>query len=796
MVSEEDNTITLDWTDNAFDETEYEIQRRFGDASNTFSVAADDTMYVDEALLACRGYEYDVYAKNVCGLSNESAQTSARLEPNLSAVLSSNAVEASKGRFMNRVELTWTPQNNAGNIIDRYRVYRKVLGNTDSVQIDVVSGNANIYRDETADAGILYEYTLVGETDCDGDVLQSNVISTVGYRTATALVSGQVTYTGGNAVEGVKVLVAPADGTQVGKSLVLDGTDDKVTFDSLDLNSSFTIEFWSKRANNNANILFSHGDTTSTASQNLQLGYDAGGSFYMEFGAEVLSSNTSYNDTDWHHWTCVYDAASNERLIYHNDSLLIKDNPSGAYTTQGIYQLGSAVSGAAFFNGQFDEMRIWKTARDSAEIVRDYNRILNNDDANLLAMYSFDEGIGVEVYDRSKIGITYNSRHGKMMGVNSLNEAWSMVIPTPDQLGLYGITDANGNYIVAAIPYSGTGSAFKVVPQFGTHQFEPSQTNLFIGQGSDIFNGTNFNDISSFPVTGTVFYQGTSCPADQIEIQIDGVTAILNGNKVMTTSDGAFTVDVPIGRHRVSLYKEGHEFAVGQFPTNGSLFDFQEPISGLEFIDSTRLKVIGRVVGGTREGDKVPGLGRSVNNIGKARVVYEALVGNGCHQDTVFTDSQTGEYVTYLYPLKYVVKDVRVSNPMQNISTSDFFDALPQINLVNIGDETTARDSVFTAGTTNLERVDSIKYNYRQDFIYRNTAEIAVLMEDQSSKFGGQEAYSTEYNGGTFEVNTLKSDSGVYPVFERGKEYRAYISATENYENFDNDAPIVEDKVP
>jgi hypothetical protein len=790
VANRTDNTIRLNWKDNAFDETAYEIRRRFGDASTVFIIQPNDTTYVDNAVVNCRRYEYDVFAKNVCGVSNTSAQGSARLEPNLEAVLAADQFKGSKGAFMNRVELTWTAQGNTK--VDRYRVYRKVLGTIDSVQIDVVSGNTNLYRDQTSDAGVLYEYTLVGEVDCDGGVLRSNVVSTVGYRSATALVSGQVTYKGGNAVERVKVLVAPADGTQVGKSLSLDGVNDKVVFDSINwMNQSFTIEFWAKRSNANAATIFAQGNSTIADNENLNIGFNASGNFVFGFGNNDLTTTPTYHTTDWQHWTCVYDATANKRYIYKNDSLVLSDTPSAAYAGKGKYQLGATLQNTNFFAGQLDELRIWSIAKDSATVARDYNRILNGNEANIFATYSLDEGVGYGVYDRSKTGLINNQRHGQVMGATNLNAAWSMNIPTPDQLSLYGLTDANGNYIIASIPYTGVGQTFKVLPQLGIHRFEPSQRNLFIGERSDIFNGTDFTDISSFPVTGTVFYKGTSCPADQIEIQIDGVTATLNGNKVMTNSNGTFTVDVPIGRHRISLFKAGHQFEVGQFPTDGSLFDFQEPLSGLEFIDITTLKVIGRVVGGTREGNKVPGLGRSVNNIGRARIVYEALVGGGCHRDTVFTNNMTGEYVTQLYPLKYVVKDVRVVNPMQNISTSDFFEALPQIDLVNVFEERTAKDSVFTAGTNTIERIDSVKYNYRQDFVYRKTAELTVLNEDRVNPFIGEKEFL--FNSTKLDLTNANMR---YPVFKRFGQYKAYISAFEQYQNFDAGAPIQTDKVP
>ena len=38
------------------------------------------------------------------------------------------------------------------------------------------------------------------------------------------------------------------------------------------------------------------------------------------------------------------------------------------------------------------------------------------------------------------------------------------------------------------------------------HQFEPSQQLVFLGQGSEVVNGVNFTDISSFTFRGRVLY--------------------------------------------------------------------------------------------------------------------------------------------------------------------------------------------------------------------------------------------------------------------------------------------------
>jgi hypothetical protein len=39
------------------------------------------------------------------------------------------------------------------------------------------------------------------------------------------------------------------------------------------------------------------------------------------------------------------------------------------------------------------------------------------------------------------------------------------------QLGLKAITDRNGNYQIAGIPFTGEGTSYSIVPSMGVHKF-------------------------------------------------------------------------------------------------------------------------------------------------------------------------------------------------------------------------------------------------------------------------------------------------------------------------------------
>ncbi|MEZ4916847.1 MAG: hypothetical protein R2836_07655 [Chitinophagales bacterium] len=73
-----------------------------------------------------------------------------------------------------------------------------------------------------------------------------------------------------------------------------------------------------------------------------------------------------------------------------------------------------------------------------------------------------------------------------------------------------------------------------------------------------------------------------------------------------------------------------------------------------------------RVVGGIkREAQKclARSWGKSTNNIGQAQIILTSQQGGGCYTDTLMTDINSGEYLTYLPPLRYIPTVTIPSNP-------------------------------------------------------------------------------------------------------------------------------------
>ena len=140
------------------------------------------------------------------------------------------------------------------------------------------------------------------------------------------------------------------------------------------------------------------------------------------------------------------------------------------------------------------------------------------------------------------------------------------------------------------MPFTGEGTTYAIIPRLGVHQFNPTQQLRYIGNNSLVHNGVDFDDVSSFKVTGTVYYENTSIPVQDAYLYVDGLMASKDGEPIMTNAQGKFTVSVPIGDHFVQVKKQGHTFLNnGRYPNDpdglGLRETFNDEVSDLTFYD-------------------------------------------------------------------------------------------------------------------------------------------------------------------------------------------------------------------
>lgn len=780
------NAIVLSWQDKANNETGYTIKRT-GGTELIINLASNSHSYTDSDVSICQNYTYVVKAIGTCfaeGISSTSVD--AVLTPNIGQTFPDNALDASKGYYPDKVVLEWSA--NTANELDGVNIYRRALGTTDAfIQIAAETSGSNYFVDLNTEAGTLYEYQIIGKAQCDDNTIYSDTATSIGFRTRTGVVTGQVSYNGGIAVEGVKIFASPSTAI-TNESLLFVNNTGKIKIKkqaNTDLSDQLLFECWIKPNNyNNAFTILSKEGTYKLAYEgNTNIRF----TLYKKVSNVIIDSvkfnlNKSNLPTTGFHHLAV-------QMLQDSVQFFVNGVWKSSTVISPTFLLGYNIDNNNMdifigdgFTGYLSEIRFWNISKTRTQMLQDYSRKMSGSEIGLKIYFKINEAYGNWVYDASVQNQIYNKNHGEFLGTGI---SFSGSGPSNNNLGLASFSDVNGNYIMN-IPYRGNGEVFILTPSYLTHTFNPSTQTLFIGDAAYVYGNINFADQSSFRVTGSVTYKGGGCGVEDAGIYVDGVPIISNGTVAKTEADGSFDVRVPIGEHVLTIQQTGHIYANGRFPATGT-YNFQQDLAGLLFIDSTLVKVVGRVVGGLREASKVPGLGKSKNNIGVAKITFQAQ--SGCDTTFIFTDGNTGEYTVWLPPLKYIPTVKIPSNPTIDFGT---------LNLVDLGASTTEItkiDSMFDFDGDFIPTSPTITFHKQLDYIHRENPVIAVYDPDGIQSFIGDSIYTTQY--GT-DIN-LRQNPFRWPVMHQGDDdhlYRCMIKVFEPYTNFDTLNNIKKDSVP
>ena len=570
------------------------------------------------------------------------------------------AFSASRGIYSNVVKLSWTVKQ-VGVDVTEFVLYRRPLGSTNEdewMKLDDMSGTATnySYNDESVQAGNYNQYkiAIVGTNASTGKQVIYDSRLTDGFTFASGVVSGRVTYGTGAGVEGAKVTLKPQNGdgelTQNGgmHSLRFKGsryTGMRYLTDTTTIRQLFGGDFTMQMYVNPAYAEMAAHNTKYITFDSYNVF-----SFYLRTDTlrkqfEVLPWVQGYKSTgiyipgnEWSHVTIVYKSSIDSlRVVVHRaDTTMTKDVLGGfAWSANGkrSYSIavgnGSNMNAANNFRGFIDEVRFFTKALTDTEIERNYNHPLSGNETGLALYYPMDEGIASQTiaYDFSRTNGIANGRHAESGDVPAYT---TDNLPSDDQLSLMDYTDVNGNYTVRGVPYSGEGTTYSIMPKKGIHVFSPTSQTRFVSTSSLVHNGVDFTDISSFPVSGKIFYAGTDYPVEGVNFYVDGIACTRGGELITTAADGSYTISVPIGEHYISVAKNGHVFANdGRYPADPFKTDtcatFIQEVKNLDFQDETLVNFSGRVVGGDIEGNKPLGFGASENNIGVTELVLTAI---------------------------------------------------------------------------------------------------------------------------------------------------------------------------
>lgn len=169
-------------------------------------------------------------------------------------------------------------------------------------------------------------------------------------------------------------------------------------------NKSFTIEFKAKR-NSVGGTDYAIGQGGSGPNnKTLHIGFRPTGVFTFAFWANDLNTTAAYSDTDWHHWSCTFDAGTLERKIYRDGVLAASDVASAKYQGTGNFIIGYSFDIANVFDGLVDDVRVWTTVRTPSQIAGAIGSLTSEAEEGLLSHWQFSEGSGTVASDSGPLG--------------------------------------------------------------------------------------------------------------------------------------------------------------------------------------------------------------------------------------------------------------------------------------------------------------------------------------------------------------------------------------------------------
>lgn len=178
---------------------------------------------------------------------------------------------------------------------------------------------------------------------------------------------------------------------------------------------SFTLELWARAASVDSDTYF-FGQGQQGSNLGLHVGFrgkhqdSRAGRFTFAFWSDDINTPPLV-DTEWHHWACVYDKASNTGWIYRDGLLIMESKFQNSYKGEGQFWIGTAPAGG-YCKGSVDEARIWSEPRSAEQIRRDKDRRLDGPVPGLTACWSF----GRQMPDGRFRDRSGNGYHAKLAG--------------------------------------------------------------------------------------------------------------------------------------------------------------------------------------------------------------------------------------------------------------------------------------------------------------------------------------------------------------------------------------------
>ncbi len=478
-------------------------------------------------------------------------------------------VAATQGDYPDRVEISWRfdPLSPPANI-DFFELKR------DGEVIATMPATETLYKDYNTRPGQYYLYELTGKNKYG----VSPAGNEVGFVNPNGTITGRIITKNGTPVRDVEVLMTP----NLGKSLYLNGVNNTVSVgNKMDFrDTSFTFEFWMKHNSGDGGV-FACGVVNNDVSIDM-----ISGRMWLDVGT-MYTSIAHQPDGQWHHYAWVWDNVAKQVRAYKDgENVLNTQFPANhRINISGLAAyLGKTLYSGALFNGNIDELRLWRGVKDAASILRNMNRSISTQSPNLEAYWRMDEGKGNKIFDFAS-----RKHSGTVTGPITFQDDRAPIRNTT-------FTDNTGYYIAEGINY-GTSTNFTVYPSRPGRIFTPENRLITLSTSNTAVNNIDFTDISQIAVSGRITNSADpTCLNDTtIEILVDDSSWT---PRTYANSSGEYIIEFePGATHKVSPSRKGYVFTPGFLQVDS----IRAPLAQKNFAQMKTYNLTVKVAGGQCE---------------------------------------------------------------------------------------------------------------------------------------------------------------------------------------------------
>ncbi len=521
-----------------------------------------------------------------------------------------------------------------GGQIDDLRIYERQLSQTEIIRTmnaTVPSSAPGLVAYWKFDEGTGYKVFDLSENQLDGymtgvtfsddrpNVLNAGVTDETGYY----LIDG-INYGGGQSFT-----ARPSKDFQFNNGLEFNASNNQfATFSGFNPTDTGAIEIWFKPSVlSGQQSILSNGSIFDLSLNNTNL--------VLTFNGSSQTIGT-IPTTDYFHVAINYSPSSSPNITTY-----LNGDPAGSFSASipsdwnaSGWNIGRSAAADNYFTGLVDEIVFFKNIRTEAQVELDETGIVITD-LDLLAYFSLNESLGIEIIDQSP----NNTGTGTISGAT-----WTSVTANPE-----------------------------TVP----HEFNPASRIVSLSPSNTDTDNVNFEDVSTVSVSGFVRFEGTSCFAENVEILVNGQS---NLPPIYTDPDGKFVADFEPGTSFTLTPRFGNHTFI---PAIWDINNIVVPKAGIVFTDQAKRDVEGVLAGGICEKNVIP----------EGKEVQVHLVSdNNCFRDTFFFNGPGKKFkFKKVPPISYTVSIIAPELP----NIGDYFTpeggggGAPSINL-EVADTTLA----------------------------------------------------------------------------------------------------------